>query len=149
MRNNHMTMKTQTQQNQHIRQKRQRRRAALAALLLLIGAAAQAQTRAIEEENVYIPTESADGNAILITGNLTCGSSIGVTKIKSTDSGATNHLYADDDNFTEVRTVIAKVSSNTTQTWALDAYHNNVFFDDTDKYGVWSFNYSNSNDQQK
>ena len=92
--------------------------------------------------NVHIPVGSADGQAILITGDLTCGSSIGVTKIKSTDSGATNHLYADDDNFTEVRTVIAKVEpASSPQSWALDAYRKSVFFDDTDKYGVWSFNY--------
>ena len=87
-----------------------------------------------EVNNVYIPTNSADGQTILITGELACGSSIGVTKTK------TDHTYDDDDNFNQVRTAIAKNEVNNSG-HALTAFNRNVFFDDTDKYGVWCMNY--------
>lgn len=56
------------------------------------------------------------------------------------------HTYETDDHFNEVRTVIAKVSSNTTQDWAENAFHKRIFFDDKDYYRVWSFNYNNFGD---
>lgn len=115
--------------------------------------------KAVEEENVYIPVNSADDQTILITGELACGSKIGVTKTKRwktkanvTNASATDtvpeygtqgeHVYERDDNFKQVRTVIAKVSSNYSyESWATDAFNRNVFFDDKGHYGVWSFNY--------
>ena len=115
--------------------------------------------KAVEEENVYIPVNSADDQTILITGELACGSKIGVTKTKRwktkanvTNASATDtvpeygtqgeHVYERDDNFKQVRTVIAKVSSNnSSETWATDAFDRNFFFDDKGHYGVWSFNY--------
>lgn len=90
--------------------------------------------KAVIRNNVYIPTNSADENMILITGELACSSSIGVTKTK------TDHTYDDDDNFTQVRTAIAKNEVNNSG-HALTAFNRNVFFDDTDKYGVWCMNY--------
>lgn len=122
--------------------------------------------KAVVEENVYIPVNSADDQTILITGELACDSKIGVTKTKkwsgapeygdingdgtvnASDNG--DHSYNDDDNFNEVRTAIAKVSpTNTSESWANDAFKRDVFFDDKKNYGVWSFNYSNSNDDTK
>ena len=102
-------------------------------------------------ENVYIPTESDDDQTILITGELACGSSIGVTKTKMWDNvndipygDQGEHTYQDDDHLEQVRTAIAKVSpSSPTQTWAENAFHKRIFFDDKGYYRVWSFNYSN------
>ena len=134
---------------------------ALAIVLLLIGMYAQAQTpiHVTGEyiENVYIPPGSDDTQNILIIGDLVCGSSIGVTKTKKWDDATDipygaqgEHTYETDDHLSQVRTAIAKVEpASPTRTWAKDAYHKRIFFDDKDYYRVWSFNYSNSDNTDK
>lgn len=92
--------------------------------------------KAIVTDNVYIPTTAAQPY-VLVSDELDCGSSIGITKTK------TDHSYADDDNYTEVRTVVA-TNETLGSGHAFDAYKRNVFFDDTDTYGVWSLDLTQS-----
>ena len=129
------------------------------------------------DENVYIPAESADEQCILINSTYLSingdylyvnfyNSRIGVTKTKkwngTPDYGDINadgsitaaddgdHIFQDDDHFKQVRTPIAKVkSSNTRETWAMEASDYNVFFDDKNNYKVWSMEYANSSDNTK
>lgn len=99
-------------------------------------------------DNVYIATSDSQPY-ILITGNINNGSRIGVTKRKDgarftyTDF-KDMHNFTNDDNLDEVRTVIAKVS-NDGDSYAWNAYKNNVFFDDDDRFNVWCFDYHQTN----
>ena len=92
--------------------------------------------KAIVTDNVYIPTTAAQPY-VLVSDELDCGSSIGITKTK------TDHSYADDDNYTEVRTVVA-TNETPGSGHATTAYKRDVFFDDTDTYGVWNLDYPQS-----
>lgn len=126
--------------------------------------------KAVVPENVYIPPMSADDQTILIIGELTCGSRIGVTKTKNFGSGSSvvphygdingdgsvtaadngDHVYKNDDNLNQVKTPIAANQTPGTTTpsdtrYALNAFKRNVFFDDKENYSVWCFNYQNEN----
>lgn len=92
--------------------------------------------KAVVTDNVYIPTSAAEPY-VLVSGWLDCGSSIGITKTK------TDHTYLDDDNYTAVRTVVA-TNATPGSGYAVTAFTRGVFFDDTDTYGVWCFNYPQS-----
>ena len=95
--------------------------------------------KAYVTDNVYIPTTAAEPY-VLVSGTFDCGSSIGITKTK------TDHTYLDDDNYTTVRTVVA-TNATPGSGYAVRAFGRSVFFDDTDTYGVWCFNYpQNSHD---
>ena len=83
------------------------------------------------QENVYFTT---DHPHLLFDQALDCASRIGVTK----DFG-----FEDDDNFTEVRTLIA-TDETTGSGLALKAYQRNVFFDDKDVCFPVCFNYTNT-----
>lgn len=106
----------------------------------------------LAQNNVHIPADSDDDDMILITGNLGCGSSIGVTKTKnwSSDPGYGidgEHEYENDGNFNEVRTPIAKANvANQSDKWVRDADRRRVFFDDTEHYGVWRLRYNSTAD---
>ncbi len=103
--------------------------------------------KTLTRNNVHIPADAAE-TSILISNTLECGSSIGVTKTKAwtgTPAGygaslTGEHTYDNDDNFSEVRTVIAR-NETAGNNYALDAFTKGVFFDDTDFYRVWSFDY--------
>ena len=92
--------------------------------------------KAYVTDNVYIPTTAAEPY-VLVSGTFDCGSSIGITKTK------TDHTYLDDDNYTAVRTVIAQ-NEVSNSGHAATAYRRGVFFDDTDAFSVWCFNYPQS-----
>ncbi|MBR5910403.1 MAG: Cna B-type domain-containing protein [Bacteroidales bacterium] len=115
-------------------------------LLLALLTASPFAAKAQVADNVYIPA-GASPLHVEITGELDCESSIGVTKTKkwsgTPDYGIDgDHVYDTDNKFPNVRTVIATDSDNNSSTHlALDAYAKNVFFDDKDIYGVWSFDY--------
>lgn len=110
----------------------------------------------LAQNNVHIPADSDDENMILITGNLGCGSLIGVTKTKDWSSDDPDygidgeHTYQNDGNFNEVRTPIAKANweSSGADGWVRNADRRRVFFDDTEHYGVWRLRYNyKANDQ--
>ena len=109
----------------------------------------------LAQNNVHIPANSADTSMIVITGNLGCGSLIGVTKTKdwsSDDPGYGidgEHEYENDGNFNEVRTPIAKANwwnNSGADDWVRDADRRRVFFDDTEHYGVWRLRYNSKAD---
>lgn len=108
----------------------------------------------LAQNNVHIPADSDDDDMILITGNLGCGSSIGVTKTKNWSSDDPDygidgeHEYENDGNFNEVRTPIAKANweSSGADGWVRNADRRRVFFDDTDHYGVWRLRYNSTAD---
>lgn len=108
----------------------------------------------LAQNNVHIPANSADTSMIVITGDLGCGSLIGVTKTKEwtgTPGYGTNgeHEYENDGNFNEVRTPIAKANwwnNSGADDWVRDADRHRVFFDDTEHYGVWRLRYNSTAD---
>ncbi len=107
----------------------------------------------LAQNNVHIPADSDDDDMILITGNLGCGSLIGVTKTKDWSSDDPDygidgeHEYENDGNFNEVRTPIAKANvANQSDDWVRDADRRRVFFDDTEHYGVWRLRYNSTAD---
>ena len=104
--------------------------------------------KTLTRNNVHIPANAAE-TSILISNALDCGSSIGVTKTKAWTGtvgygSQGEHTYDNDDNFSEVRTVIAR-NETAGNNYAYHAFTKGVFFDDTDFYRVWSFDYSKNN----
>ena len=107
----------------------------------------------LAQNNVHIPADSDDDDMILITGDLGCGSLIGVTKTKdwSSDPGYGidgEHEYENDGNFNEVRTPIATADWEDlgADEWVRNADRRRVFFDDTEHYGVWRLRYNSTAD---